>query len=95
LFGGERGAKNGSFDFAWRWKVVRAKANVPFVCRLKKFCAVGIFLFFSTAWLSALFRLAVADNVLGVWRSGFDLEAGTVNLTQNYLLKAKLANLHD
>jgi hypothetical protein len=25
----------------------------------------------------------VTYNVLGVWRSGFDLEAGTVNLAQN------------
>jgi hypothetical protein len=37
----------------------------------------------------------ITANVLGVWRSGFDLEAGTVNPIQNYLLKAKLANLHD
>jgi hypothetical protein len=29
------------------------------------------------------FRRTVAYNVLGVWRSGFDLEAGTVNLAQN------------
>jgi hypothetical protein len=28
-------------------------------------------------------KRGMTANVLGVWRSGFDLEAGTVNLAQN------------
>jgi hypothetical protein len=34
-------------------------------------------------FMLALSVIKMAYNVLGVWRSGFDLEAGTVNLAQN------------
>jgi hypothetical protein len=81
MFGGERGAKNGSFGFAWGGKMGRAKANVPFVCRLKKFGAVGIFLFFSVALVSAVFRPAVADNGSQICEMA-DLELQPVDLQQ-------------
>jgi hypothetical protein len=83
LFGGERGAINGSFGFARGGKMGRAKANVPFVCRLKKFRAVGIFLFFFFAMVSAVFRLAVADNDLKICELA-DLELQPVDLQQRY-----------
>jgi len=73
----------------------RAKPNVQFVGLVKKISCGGFFYFLFSVVVCVVFRLAVADNVLGVWRSGFYLEAEPVNLIQNYLLKAKLANLHD
>jgi hypothetical protein len=60
----------------------RAKANVPFVRQVKKFCAVGFFIF-SAAWLSALFRLAVADNVLQLQEVG-DFEAQNCQPSTNF-----------
>jgi hypothetical protein len=40
--------------------------------------SMSIYVFFIRVCFSSL-----TANVLGVWRSGFDLEAGTVNLAQN------------
>jgi hypothetical protein len=62
LHGGERGAKNGSFDFAKGGSGEGQKQMCHLCGWIKKFRAFGIFLFFSVALVSAVFRLAVADN---------------------------------
>ena len=69
--------------------------NSSFFCCLQainKNDKMGIMILFIVKWSFCLSerkivytksRHKMSANVLGVWRSGFDLEAGTVNLAQN------------
>jgi len=61
-------AKNGSFGFAKRWLVCRAKPNVPFVRWLCLLCLYAAKISLSYCWFVCLFTLT--DNVQGFMQVG-------------------------
>jgi hypothetical protein len=65
-------AKNGSFGFAKRWLVCRAKPNVPFVRWLFLLCLYAAKISLSYCWFVCLFTLT--DNVLALGEEA-DFEA--------------------